>query len=210
MTRNVLLIAVLLSEMLAFSDALSRADLLGPRPTPKPDEVEPRPVTFKIVNRGKRPLYLQGVRQDRDHLVLTLFHQEGGGGWKPFIDYLPCDLPQCHEMGQPRKRCPNEISVPIPLGPAGGSDAVFESLWEGRLYERREAMVEKKRGQYCYRSSVPTEGMLRVKVEYSETLSEDPRGGIGRIGPREKSIVEFPLPPKDPIVEIPLDPPRPF
>ena len=92
------------------------------------------------------------------------------------------------------------VWFPISVGPAGTPEAVNEVFWDGRLYERSEAMLRtNKRGQYCYKSFVPTEGTLHVEVEYSETLSES---RPGRIGSRERRAIEFTLPPAQSLMEI--------
>jgi hypothetical protein len=207
-----LLVSAFLALFLTQVISYSHADLILPRPLPRPEEGNPKAVRLRIVNRNARPIYLQGMRQDpnridRDRLVLNVFYRGASGGWQPFLDYLPCDLPQCHEMGGPREGCPKGAPIAIPLGPAGGANAVYDVLWEGKLYERTEAIFEEKRGEYCYRPFVPAGGTLRIEVEYSETISDEPadpgdNGHGGRIGPRDKSAIEFSLPPAEPVMEI--------
>jgi hypothetical protein len=204
-----LLISALLALFLTQAVYTSRADLILPRTRPRPDEGNPTPVRLRIVNRRARPIYLQGARQepnrtDRDRLVLNVFYRGESGGWQPYLEYLPCDLPQCHEMGGPKKDCSKGAPIAIPLGPAGGPRDVYEVTWEGKLYERTEAIFERKRGEYCYRPFIPSSGTLRIEVEYSETISDEPAdsGSHGRIGPRDKSAIEFSLPPADPVMEI--------
>jgi len=178
----------------------SSASLILPRSRTNPDESKPITVRFRIINLVSRTIYLQGIRQDQERPVLTIFYREEGQGWKPFFNYLPCDLPQCQELGLPEKICPMTGWFPIALGPAGTAEAIKEIFWDGRLYERSEAMLRtNKRGQYCYKSFVPTRGTLHIELEYSETLSDHKPG---RIGSRERSAIEFPLPPTQPLMEI--------
>ena len=202
-----LLVSAFLAVVLTQAITSSRADLMLPRP--RSDEGNTKPVRFRIVNRESRPIYLQGLRQDpnrtdRDHLVLNVFYRGASGGWQPYLEYLPCDLPKCHEIGGPKQECSKGTPIAIPLGPAGGPRSAYEFLWEGKLYERTEAIFEEKRGQYCYRPFVPSGGTLRIEVEYSEAISDEPAapGAHGRIGPRDKSIIEFSLPADKTVMEI--------
>jgi len=204
-----LLWPALVSLLVSTSGIVSRADLILPPSGSNRDETKAIAVKFRIVNRGPRPAYIQGIRQDQDHLVLNFFYHADLEGWKPFIDYLPCDSPLCDQIGGLPKPCPKGAMIPIGLGPSGSPAAMVEYLWEGRLYERTEALMEHARGQYCYRPVVPRKGTLRVEVEYSESLSDNhaqpgEKAYPGRIGPRAKSAIELSLPPTQPVMEISL------
>jgi len=201
------LLAATLSFFFLSIQSLSHADLIVPPPAAAPGEARPTAVRFRIINRSPHPVYLQGYHQDQDHLILNFFYREAQGGWKPFLDYLPCDSPSCREIGRLPKSCPKGTMIPILVGAAGGENAMFEYLWEGRLFDRTEAMLEHHRGQYCYRPIIPATGTLRVEVEYSQSFWDTPvKPGEpsypGRIGPREKSVIEFQLPPVQPMMEL--------
>lgn len=188
-------------SLILSTTTLSQADLVFPRPGLPQDRSKPTPVTFRIINQENRPLFLQGVRDNQERLVVNLFLLGNTRGWQSYLDYLPCDLPQCHEMGTLREKCPKGDPFPIRLGPVGTSGAVYELFWEGRLYVRTEALNVRKRGQYCYKSFVPKKGTIHIEIEYSKTLSAN-KAYPGRIGARERSAIEFSLPPAQPIMVI--------
>lgn len=173
-------------------------------PQPSPPETfseEPRPVSIRIINQQKTPIYLQGFRQGDERVQMYLYHREGKRGWKPFFEFLPCDLPTCRGLHAPKKSCPKPIPFVIALGPAGSADSFKEIPWEGLLYERSEATQEDRKHRYCYKGRVPTTGQMRVEIEFSDTLQkESEKSGI--IGGRDRAVIEFDLPPSRPNYEI--------
>ncbi len=175
-------------------------------PSPASPEVfsdEPTPVLFRIVNRGAKPIYLQGVRHYEGRLQIYLYHRREKEGWKPYFDALPCDLPTCRNLRVPRKKC-NEIPYVILLSPAGSENSVREAYWEGVLYQRIEATQEGRKRRYCYKGYVPKEGRIRAEIEFSDRTQKGKRGVIG---PRNFVSVEVDLPPSQKPVTIYLDNP---
>ncbi len=183
-------------------------------PQPSPPETfseDPTPVSIRIINRRKKPIYLQGFRQGGERVQIYLYHREGNRGWKPFFEFLPCDLPTCRALHAPGKSCPKPIPFVVALGPAGNADSFKEVPWEGLLYERSEATQEDRKHRYCYKGRVPKTGRMRVEIEFSDTLQkESEKSGI--IGGRDHAVIEFDLPPSRPNYEIVIDgdaPPEP-
>ncbi len=175
-------------------------------PAPSSPEIfsdEPTPVLFRIINRGAKPIYLQGVRHHEGRLQIYLYHRREKEGWKPYFDALPCDLPTCRNLHVPRKRC-KEIPYVILLSPAGSRDSLKEVHWEGVLYQRIEATHEGRTRRYCYKGSVPKEGRIRAEIEFSDRTQKGKRGVIG---PRNFVAVEFDLPPLQKPVTVYLEDP---
>ncbi|NKE72705.1 hypothetical protein [Candidatus Manganitrophus noduliformans] len=176
-------------------------------PQPVPPETfseKPTPVSLRIINQRKNPIYLQGLRQDGERIQIFLYHREGTRGWKPFFEFLPCDLPTCRGLHAPRKSCPKPIPFVIALGPSGSADSFKEVPWNGLLYERSEATREDRKHRYCYKGKVPKTGRMRVEIEFSETLQkESEKSGI--IGGRDHAVFEFDLPPSRPSYEIVIE-----
>ncbi|MBI3804821.1 MAG: hypothetical protein HY282_13775 [Nitrospirae bacterium] len=171
---------------------------------PQPSETfsdEPTPVKIRIVNRGTKPIYLQGFRQGKEQVQIYLYHREAKGGWKPFFDSLPCDLPTCRTLHAPPKACPKPTPFVVKLGPMGNADSIREVSWGGFLYQRSEATQEDRGHRYCYKGSVPKAGRMRVEVEFSDSIQ---RGGEknGIIGARDHAVIEFDLPPSQPQYDI--------
>jgi hypothetical protein len=176
-------------------------------PQPSPPETfsdEPTPVSLRIINLLNKPIYLQGFRQESERVQIYLYHREGNRGWKPFFEFLPCDLPTCRGLYAPRKSCPKPIPFVITLGPAGSATSFKEVPWDGLLYERTEATQEDRKHRYCYKGKVPKMGRMRVEIEFSDTLqNEGVESGI--IGGRDHVVLEFDLPPSRPNYEIVID-----
>lgn len=176
------------------------AGTVVPRP-PEPLSDEATPLRIRIVNRAKKPIYLQGFRQGKERVQIYLYHRDEKGGWKPFFDALPCDLPTCRTLHAPRKVCPKPIPFVVTLGPAGGATSVKEISWEGALYQRSEATQEDRGHRYCYKGWVPKGGRMRVEVEFSDSIQQ---GGekTGMIGARDHAVAEFDLPPALPQYDV--------
>lgn len=173
-------------------------------PQPSPFSETPTPVLIRIINQRKNPVYLQGFRQEKERVQIYLYHREGRGGWKPFFEFLPCDLPTCRGLHGPPKSCPKPIPFVVTLGPAGSADSVKEIPWEGALYQRSEATQEDRSHRYCYKGGVPKTGRMRVEIEFSDALQkENEKNGI--IGGRDHAVVEFDLPPSRPSYEIMIE-----
>lgn len=176
-------------------------------PQPSPPETfseEPTPVSLRIINLLKKPIYLQGFRQVDERVQIYLYHREGNRGWKPFFEFLPCDLPTCRGLYAPKKSCPKPIPFIISLGAAGSANSFKEVPWDGLLYERSEATQEDRKHRYCYKGKVPRTGRMRVEIEFSDTLQkESEKSGI--IGGRDHAVLEFDLPPSRPNYEIVID-----
>lgn len=176
-------------------------------PQPSPPEAfseEPTPVSIRIINQRKTPIYLQGFRQGDERVQIYLYHREENRGWKPFFEFLPCDLPTCRGLHAPGKSCPKPIPFVIALGPAGSANSFKEVPWEGLLYERSEATQEDRKNRYCYKGRVPKRGQMRIEIEFSDTLQkESEKSGI--IGGRDHAVIEFDLPPSRPNYEIVID-----
>lgn len=173
-------------------------------PLPSPPETfsdQPTPVSIRIINELNKPVYLQGFRQENERVQIYLYHREGNRGWKPFFEFLPCDLPTCRSLHAPRKSCPKPIPFLITLGPAGSANSFKEVPWEGLLYERSEATQEARKHRYCYQGRVPRRGRMRVEIEFSDTLQEE----SGIIGGRDHAVIEFDLPPSRSSYEIVID-----
>jgi|GEM_PF-1978678 len=168
------------------------AGTIVPQPSPLSDT--PTPVTIRIINRRKTPVYLQGFRQEKERIQFYLYHRDGREGWKPFFEFLPCDLPTCRGLHGPPKSCPKPTPFVVTLGPAGNADSVKEIPWEGALYQRSEATQEDRNHRYCYKGWVPKAGRMRVEVEFSDTFQKR-SDQSGMIGGRDHAVIEFDLPP---------------
>ncbi|MDC4228052.1 MAG: hypothetical protein MPW15_28435 [Candidatus Manganitrophus sp.] len=152
----------------------------------------------------QRTVYLQGFRQESERVQIYLYHREGNRGWKPFFEFLPCDLPTCRGLHAPKKSCPKPTPFIVTLGPAGSADSFKEVPWDGLLYERSEATQEDRKHRYCYKGKVPKAGRMRVEIEFSDTLQKESERS-GMIGGRDHAVVEFDLPPARPNYEIVID-----
>jgi len=176
-------------------------------PQPSPPETfseEPTPVSLRIINQLKKTIYLQGFRQESERVQIFLYHREGNRGWKPFFEFLPCDLPTCRGLHAPKKSCPKPIPFVIALGPAGSANSFKEVPWDGLLYERSEATQEDRKHRYCYKGKVPKTGRMRVEIEFSDNLQKESEKS-GLIGGRDHAVLEFDLPPSRPHYEIVID-----
>lgn len=174
-------------------------------PQPPPFSEKPTPVTIRIVNRRATPIYLQGFRGGEERVQIYLYHQEERGGWKPFFEFLPCDLPTCRGLHSAPKSCPKPTPFVVPLGPAGSASSVKEVAWEGLLYQRSEATQEDRNRRYCYKGWVPKTGRMRVEIEFSDTFqngSEKNGEKNEMIGGRDHAVVEFDLPPDRPSYDV--------
>ena len=174
-----------------------------PKPTtPETFSEEPTPLLFRIVNRGKKGDYIQGMQQEGEKNVqLFFYHKEKGKGWKPFFDSLPCDLPTCRNLHALNKNCDKPHPFVIRLGPAGSFSSIKKFQWDGLLYQRIEATGEARKRRYCYRGWVPRRGRIRIEVEYSETIQRGLKKR-GLIGDRNHTAIEFSLPPLKKVYEI--------
>ncbi|MFY9269172.1 MAG: hypothetical protein WAO55_05405 [Candidatus Manganitrophaceae bacterium] len=170
------------------------AGIIVPQPSPEADSEEGNPVVLRIINQRSKPIYLQGFRQNEERIQVYLYHRDGKRGWKPFFDFLPCDLPICRRLRAPQKQCPKPIPFVVLLGPAGSADAIKEVPWDGHLYQRNEATQEDRQHRYCYTGWTPRSGRMRVEIEFSEEAEERRENGA-RIGGRDHAVLEFDLPP---------------
>jgi hypothetical protein len=185
-------------HLISGENGMSRAFPVGtivPQPsTPETFSETPTPLIFRVVNRGEKSVFLQGVRQGEEKIQLYFYHREAGTGWKPFFDTLPCDLPTCRNLHVPKQSCGQGVPFAVSLGPTGTSGSVKELKWDGLLYQRIEATQEDRQRRYCYKGWVPKSGRIRIEIEFSETAQ------IGKdrnetIGGRDHSVLEFDLPP---------------
>src|SRR5581483_2672285 len=180
------------------------AGTIVPQPTtPETFSETPTPLRFRVVNRGAKSVFLQGMRQAEEKVQLFFYHREAGQGWKPFFESLPCDLPTCRNLHVPKTDCNQAVPFTISLGPAGTSGSVKELKWDGLLYQRIEATQEDRQRRYCYKGWVPKSGRIRVEIEFSETaqIGGDKKGTLGG---RDHTVLEFDLPPSQEVYEIPV------
>ena len=182
-------------------DPLPAATVVPQPSTPESFSESPTPLIFRVVNRGEKSVFLQGLRQGEEKVQLYFYHREKGTGWKPFFDSLPCDLPTCRNLNIPRQSCGQGVPFAISLAPAGTSGSVKELKWDGLLYQRIEATQEDRQRRYCYKGWVPKGGRIRIEIEFSETAQ------IGKdrnetIGGRDHSVLEFDLPPTQEVYDI--------
>jgi len=208
---RVLMLSFLLLVLPPAPASLREAGAGGTRPVgtivPKPSTPEtfsqtPTPLLFRIVNRGKQGLYIQGMQQgEQKRVQLFFYHREKERGWKPFFDSLPCDLPTCRNLRTLGEHCGKSVPFAIRLGPEGSSSAVREFQWDGLLYQRIEATGEDRKRRYCYKGWVPKRGRIRIEVEYSGSIQRalEKRGLIGE---RSHTAIEFRLPPLRQVYEI--------
>lgn len=178
------------------------AGTILPQPSiPETFSDTPTPLLFRIVNRGEKTIFLQGMRQEDEKVQLFFYHRESGQGWKPFFETLPCDLPTCRNLHVPKQSCGQAVPFTISLGPAGRSGSVKELKWDGLLYQRVEATQEDRQRRYCYKGWVPKSGRIRIEIEFSETaqIGGDKKGTIGG---RDHTVVEFDLPPAREVYDI--------
>ncbi len=183
-------------------DGLLPIGTIVPQPSP-PDALSdrPTPVAIRIINRRKTPVYLQGFRGGKERVQIYLYHREEKEGWKPFFEFLPCDLPTCRGLHAPQTSCPKPTPFVVTLGPAGSADSFKEIPWEGSLYQRNEATQEDRSHRYCYKGWTPKTGRMRVEIEFSDTVQKgSDQGGI--IGARDHAVIEFDLPPARPSYEM--------
>lgn len=178
-------------------------------PPPKGEETfskEPAPLTIRIVNRGEKTVYLQGIRDlsKQGKVQLYFYHRGEGRGWKPYFDSLPCNLPTCRNLYSTQGRCGEGEPVVIRLGPKGTYNAVQEFQWGGLLYERSEALQEERQRRYCYKGWAPNRGQVRVEIEYSKSVSRDDDRKETMEG-RDHHAIEFNLPASQKVYEISLN-----
>jgi len=159
----------------------------------------PNPVTIRIINRGKHPIYVQGSRRSESKAVHFFFYHreksqaERGRGWKPFFESLPCNHPVCRNLHVLRGPCKKSEPYVIRLGPAGSPEAVKDFVWEGLLYQKVQATMKNRERRFCYKGWVPQSGRIRIEVEYSDRVQHD-RDGYWQIGGRDHTAIEFDLP----------------
>lgn len=178
------------------------AGTIVPQPTtPETFSDKPTPLVFRVVNRGARSIFLQGMRQAEEKVQLFFYHREAGQGWKPFFETLPCDLPTCRNLHVPKTDCSQAVPFAMSLAPAGTAGSSKELKWDGLLYQRIEATQEDRQRRYCYKGWVPKSGRIRVEIEFSETaqIGGDKKGTIGG---RDHTVLEFDLPPSQEVYEI--------
>jgi hypothetical protein len=171
-----------------------RTGTVVPQPSvPETFADTPTPIVLRIVNRGGKSVFLQGIRQGEEKVQVYFYHRQKGQGWKPFFESLPCDLPTCRNLHTSKQGCGKGVPFAISLGPAGTAGSVKELKWDGLLYQRIEATQEDRQRRYCYKGWVPTSGRIRIEIEFSETAQ------IGRdkkemIEGRDHTVLEFDLP----------------
>ncbi len=182
----------------------SPAGLIIARPKVKETfSKDPTPLTIRIVNQGEQTIYLQGIRQvsEAGKVQLYFYHRRDGGGWKPYFDSLPCNLPTCRNLHTLGSRCGDGEPVVIRLGGKGSHNSVKEFQWGGLLYERSEATREGRSRRYCYTGWAPSRGQVRVEVEYSKAVSRD-QSRKEVIKGRDFTAIEFDLPASEKVYEI--------
>jgi hypothetical protein len=116
--------------------------------------VTPVPITFRVVNPGRTPRYL-----DWDVLRSTppACERRVGAAWEPCSFVAPFCTEECGPPGQPAgcRRCARPPAG-VKLVPAKGS---LEITWDGRL-----VAVEQHARCACTRREAPAPGRYRVKV----------------------------------------------
>jgi len=174
-----------------------------PKPsTPETFSQKPTPLLFRVVNRGKKGLYIQGMQQGEERMVqLFFYHKTRETGWKPFFNSLPCDLPTCRNLHARNKTCGKPHPFAIHLEPLGSAKSAREFQWDGLLYQRIEATGERRKRRYCYKGWIPKRGRIRVEVEYSSSIQRGLKKR-GQIGERNHTAIEFSLPPLKKTYEI--------
>ncbi|MFQ5542844.1 MAG: hypothetical protein ACE5FY_00665 [Nitrospiria bacterium] len=175
-------------------------------PTPPISEhfsEEPTPILIRIINHGRKSLYLQGVQEGQGQRKIKLFfyHRGKDRGWKPFFQTLPCDLPTCKNLHALDQTCGQSVPFSIRIGPAGNFNSVKEFKWDGLLYQKIETIRERKNRRYCYKGWVPKKGDIRIELEFSKSL-QNQRDKRGMIGGRMHTAIEFSLPPVKTVYEI--------
>lgn len=173
-----------------------------PQPTfPESFSEKPPEILFRIINKSREKIYLQGISQAGGAVQLFFYHRDRGQGWKPFFSSLPCDLPTCRNLRAFTEDCAKPVPFVISLGAAGTINAVREFRWEGLLYERIEATREPRKRRYCYKGWIPKRGRMRIEVEFSKTRQER-SGSKGSIGGRSHTAIEFNLPARRQVYEV--------
>lgn len=170
---------------------------------------KPTPLTIRIINQGEKTIYLRGIREvsKKGEVELFFYHRADTRGWKPYFDSLPCNLPTCRNLHSMKGRCGNGESVVIRLGAKGTSNSVREFKWGGLLYQVSEAIREGRNKRYCYKGWTPTNGRVRVELEYSERVHRD-NERKEQIAGRDFTAIEFNLPPRKNTYEINIGHPR--
>lgn len=183
------------------SSALQAGTII-PQPTfPESFSEKPDEILFRIINRSREKIYLQGISQAGGAVQLFFYHRERGQGWKPFFSSLPCDLPTCRNLRAFTEDCAKPVPFVISLGAAGTINAVREFRWGGLLYQRIEATREPPERRFCYKGWVPKRGRMRVEIEFSKTRQEG-TGRKGSIGGRSHTAIEFNLPARREVYEV--------
>ncbi len=176
--------------------------ILPKHATPEVFSKAPTPISIRIVNRAKYPVYLQGFRRDKSKTVHFFFyHREKGFGWKHFFESLPCNHPSCRNLNALSRPCEKSEPYVIRLGPAGSAESVKAFVWKGLLYQKVEATMENLERQFCYKGKSPSSGRIRIEIEYSDTVRRG-RDGYWEIGGRDHTAIEFNLPATQKVYEI--------
>ncbi len=152
------------------------------------------PISIRMINRGRHPVYLQGFRRGKSKTVHFFFyHRENSRGWKPFFESLPCNHPSCRNLNTLPAPCEKSEPYVIRLGPAGSAEAVKEFVWKGLLYQKVEATMKDLERRSCYKGWAPGSGRIRIEFEYSDTVQRG-RDGYWGLGGRDHTAIEFDLP----------------
>lgn len=168
--------------------------ILPKHATPEVFAETPRPISIRIINRVKYPIYLQGFRRGKSRTVHFFFyHREKGFGWKSFFESLPCNHPSCRNLNALPGPCKRAEPYVIRLGPAGSEESVKEFVWKGLLYQKVEATMENLKRRFCYKGKSPSSGRIRIEIEYSDSVQRG-RNGYWEIGGRNHTSIEFGLP----------------
>ncbi len=179
-----------------------QAGTIIPQPTfPESFSEKPKEILFRITNKSREKIYLQGINQSGSAVQLFFYHRDKGKGWKPFFSSLPCDLPTCRNLHAFTEDCAKPVPFVISLGAAGSINAVREFRWGGLLYQRIEATREPRERRYCYKGWIPKRGRMRIEIEFSKTRQEG-SGRRGSIGGRSHTAIEFNLPARREVYEI--------
>ncbi len=189
-------------EKIPVTPSALRTGTIIPQPTFSESFSEkPTDILFRIINRSREKIYLQGITQEERAVQLFFYHRDRGKGWKPFFSSLPCDLPTCRNLHAFKEDCPKPVPFVLSLGAAGTINAVREFRWGGLLYQRIEATREPRGRRYCYKGWLPKRGRMRIEVEFSKTKqASSERKGL--IGGRAHTAIEFDLPARRAVYEV--------
>lgn len=176
--------------------------ILPKHATPEVFAKTPKPISIRIVNRARYPIYLQGFRRGKSKRVHFFFyHREKDFGWKQFFESLPCNHPSCRNLNALNGPCEKAEPYVIRLGPSGSAESVKTFVWKGLLYQKAEATMKNLERRFCYQGQSPSSGHIRIEIEYSDKVQRG-RNGFWEIGGRDHTAIEFDLPAARKVYEI--------